>query len=195
MKKLLTLLFIFAFLVQGHSFAQYPQNISFKNDPRLSDSNGILKDPADNYFLYELQEPTIANYYLNKEVYRFALKADLINAYYVVKLEKKGDSISITTKELCGKQYEYILLTNSSKSVDKHDYNTFLQLVDTLFAHPMAEDRLGCDGSDWTFEMSTEKGYFYEKKWSPRKGDQIKAIGDLMIDLSEFKHKRSLKKL
>ena len=210
MKNVFTCVFIFLFFLQRHSFAQYPQMKPFKNNPALSAEDGSFKDSISNYLLYKMQEPVLSNYYLNKEVYRFTLEPSLMCALFVIRLEKWGDSISITTKEASFEPEDVMtyashptvrpysnfeITTNTTNSVSLNNYHVLKTLADTLFAHPLTQDRIGNDGADWILEISTKDGYYHQKKWTPQKGDALRNIGELMIDLSSLKHKKWIKKL
>lgn len=49
-----------------------------------------------------------------------------------------------------------------------------------LFAQPMADCNMGCDGAEWIFEGADGSGYHFMSRWSPQHGP-AKAIGDLLI--------------
>jgi hypothetical protein len=203
MKSALSVLLTLVFLLSVRCFAQYPQWAAFKNDSELSGPDGFFKDSAVNPFLYKMREPVLSNYYLSKDIYRFTLSPSLLSAAMIIKIERTGNNISIETKEAQitetprdSQVYEiYAFTINKTKPLDSNRYNALLRLVDTLFTHRLSAYRPGNDGSDWIFEMSTKDGYFYERKWSPIKGDPMKSIGTLMIDLSDLKHKKFAKKL
>jgi len=190
--------------------AQYAQLIPFKNDTQLSDSRGMFTDSASHGFLYKMQEPLLSNYYLGKEIYRFTLAHTLLNTSFLIKIEKTGKGTFVTTKELVnhgkpsgvfdtatgsGNYSSYTLDLNEQAALDPVDYAALRALVDTFFAHPVSPDRMCIDGSEWTLEVSSATGYYIVKKWSPAKGDPLRKIGELMIDLSKLRHKRWVKKL
>ena len=223
MKRTSVYLLIFFFSLPKFCLAQYPNIIPFKNNPEISDSNGFFKDSLYDYFLYKMQEPVLSNYYLNKEVYRFTSKPGMVAELVVVTIEKSGDSISITTKEFrivpkwkdlgiikwftkghmiySQNPYDPFTLTINKKEIlDKPDYKAFLQLMDTLlndtlFTNPPPKNIRCLDCPEWIFEMSTNNGYFCQKKWSPWKGDPMREIGDFMKDLSALPHRRFFRRL
>lgn len=196
-------------LQQGTGFAQPSKRIPFKNDPQISSPDGKVTDSVGNTFLYKLQEPLLSNYYTGRDVYRLTIQPSLLLSSMLISIEKAGDSIWVTTKEIqetadpderrqtyYQSPYQtYALTQNNKKPLGKEQFETLVRLIDTLMRHPEGSRHPGNDGTDWIIEISTASGYYRELRWSPSKGDPLKNVADMMVDVSDLHHKKFVRKM
>ncbi len=165
-----------------------------------------------SYELYKMKEPVLFNYSLGKEIYRFTWLRSF-HRPVVIKIEKDENNIFISSKMLQWqvnlpffKSYDEhgneILYDNSipfevnkTMIIRKTSFNSFIYLLDQLKItsvpyRPYSPCMIGCDGSEWIFEIQNNSGYYCITRWSPKKGTPLRRIGELLIQMGGFEDEK-----
>jgi len=158
-------------------------------------------------YLYELDEPVLYNYYLNKNIVRFTLLRTFDNPL-MIKLEYNADSIILSHKHLDDQLdinlYARLLEGNlniftQEKLLNMQENrnvlnNTVASTIDSLIHHTEIKKEIpfrnvieGLDGADWILEIHDESGYYYICRWSPNINTPIRKIASYLINLREIR--------
>ncbi len=171
-----------------------------------------FKESWYSYELYKMNEPVLYNYFLGKETYRFTWLRSF-DLSVVIKLEKIGDEIFITTKEfnkmielpfykeLDSQGHEIVRNFNvefaQNNTVRKKNiaYNKLIHILKqkNFYNNPHLPYRpcsIGTDGSEWIFEAHTKDGYYFMNRWTPSEGSDLRAVGEYLISLSSLGKER-----
>lgn len=207
MKNVIPLLCVLLVALLAPCAAQ-SRNIVASPNAIIPAPEDTLRDQEHGNLLDKMHETPFFTDYSGSDAYRLIIESSFTGLTIVVRVEHRGDSITITSKELraghppatkpatgSNTDAAYTLTTDSRTLPAGENYRMLCLLADSVAAHPTQGSLTGLDGAGWTMEINSNHRYYKAKKWSPFAGDPFKEIADLMIDLSTLPHKRSLKKL
>jgi hypothetical protein len=186
--------------------------VEAKNFPGLSQEISKIKKGKMDYFPKELfgnemsSKHSVAGWYgkhlrameekslldisdKNVEVYRFLWLRSFHHPVFV-RVERKGDSINLFSKELDGAGgYEpgkILQINNRSLSEDK--WCEFINLIEKaeFWKLPTYQtEEMGNDGAQWILEGVKDNRYHIVDRWTPGKGN-YREVGLFLLKLSDF---------
>lgn len=165
------------------------------NDSTIIDSNTFYLNWYSTE-LYNLHQPILYNYYLDKTIYRFTLLPSLYLVTLSISVIQQNDSFYIETRTAASKSHETSYqkpLSIDRKSISKEQFESLTAMLQTgTFNIPYTPRycRRGLDGSEWIVEVHNENGYSFIADWSPPKKSMLRQIGQRFLKASKVKYPR-----
>jgi hypothetical protein len=243
-KTIILQLIIFSLITLLSCEKEKNKYYSYKESSQISDLNGIPVNDSVFYFpvevfidsvdytntidisidsgrvkwysrdLRNMKELVLYNYYMNKCIYRFTWLRSF-DPPIIIRLEKKGDTLTLFEKELLVYKRTIILdeytpkigrkVIKSYKTVTDsivlkefespyslklyQEFDSLLKKNDFLSLSTTVAWNWCTDGSEWILEVHTKDGYYVVNRFSGG-GYEFREICDFLIDNSRFKDER-----
>lgn len=182
---------------------------------QIRDRNVVAIDSTllnyDSYSLLSMDEPILYNYFIGEETYRFTWlrhSTSHKDKPVVIKVEKRNDSIYITSKMLQFRiddpyndffDYEteqFIpfqkrsFTVNTKKTLSIENFNALLSLIDSskIITTPyIPYCGYGAEiGSGYIFEIADKNGYYVTHRSNPCYGSPLRQIAAFLISVSDL---------
>jgi|GEM_PF-2804847 len=184
----------------------YGQNLNY-------DNNSI---DYSSKTLFAFEEPLLFNYYKNKEIIRLLWNRSVYKPV-LIKIEKDGEQVSITTKIL-NRHSEYIkttiyftppgfkrdklfippakpplqLIMNKKRQLPENEWYTIINKLSEIKYFQMEPSEVNdwshVDGTDWLLETHFSGGYYYVYREDPKK--DLYEFCKYLIKISDAKNEK-----